>query len=151
MPIKKSIMVSDTTLKFIQDRHKDDNFSWTEAINAPIHDLNTLIKLHLPELSENDWLTIIDAYSGFLFQPMMFPLRIASDIMDHYGVVDISKLDSKLQETIKRVHGLSQIEQYAVLDMVRWFWNHSEQFWQQPQNDSNSLIEVIKNISKQVG
>lgn len=38
------------------------------------------------------------------------PVKIASDIMDNLGVIDITKLDNDTRQLVKKLHDMSQLE-----------------------------------------
>lgn len=98
-----------------------ENITWSRFINESIGLLDYIAKTELPKFSHHEWQIILNTYSGCLIE-LIPPFRVASDIMDDLGVVDLEKLDSEISCLIKKIHGLSQSQQYAILDFVRQFW-----------------------------
>jgi hypothetical protein len=124
MSLKKSVMISDSAVAAIQARSRSDvGIGWSQSINKAITDLKTLCRVMLPELTENEWVMILNVHNGsFLEGQTFFPLRLASDVMDCCGVVDIGDLDEPHQALVRKLHAMSQAEQYAILDMVQKYW-----------------------------
>ena len=136
--IKKSVMLSSDTYDYILARAKNVNdISWSESINAGFKILKFIAKQALPELSHTEWMLILNTYAGT--GNMRFPLRIASDILDNYGVIDVSELKDEVQATIMKIHHFNQIEQFAMMDFVEKFWAKS---W---ECDWAEIVETIKN------
>lgn len=140
--LKKSVMFSDATCNFIRDRNKaEDEIMWSRELNEGFKALSWLTRQSLPDLAVADWEVILNVYAGswIEFQP---PFRIASDIMDHFGVVDINDLDPELRLQVVRLHGLSQPQQYAIMEFVRVFWSHD---WSHTK-DFKEVIWQIKEM-----
>ena len=125
MSLKKSVMISDSAVAAIQARSRGDiGIGWSQSINKAITDLKTLCRVMLPDLTENEWVMVLNVHNGsFLEDQTFFPLRLASDVMDCYGVVDIGELDEPHQALVRKLHTMSQAEQYAILDMVQKYWS----------------------------
>lgn len=127
MSIKKSIMISDQTVNFLNSRSKEDSYiSWSQGINSAVVELDAVYADLLPrvmdKLTSDDWQVILDTYSGCLLNPVVMPQRIASDIMDNYGVIEVTALPEACQNAVRTVHGMSQSEQLAIMHLVRRFW-----------------------------
>lgn len=125
MGIKKSIMISDSAVSFIENRTRGDiGISWSQSVNKAVTDLKSLCVAMLPELTEAEWVMLLNVHNGSYLQDFtIFPLRLASDVMDCYGVVELSGLDESHQALVRKLHGMSQAEQYAILDMVQKYWS----------------------------
>ena len=144
MSTKKSIMISDKSVRFIQARCKEcDDIQWSQSMNNAIDELDYLYKALLPDFTEEQWFVILDAYQGVIIDTRTLPFRLASDIMDHYGVIDVSDLDEPQQGTVRAVYNLNQPEQMAVLDMVRRFWAADR------SNTGESLKDTINTLTDQ--
>lgn len=140
MSIKKSVMFSDATVSFIRARNKtEDDIMWSQALNESFKALSWLIRESLPDLPVDDWEKIMNVYAGrwIEFQP---PFRIASDIMDHHGALELQQLELDWASLAIRLHGMSQAQQYAIMEFVRVFWSHD---WTQ-EPDFKSIITKIK-------
>lgn len=137
--IKKSVMFSGETVDYIKARTREDaEVSWTASLNSAFQSLKWATSQSLPKLSENDWDIIFSVYSGCIID-LHPPLRVASDIMDDAGAISLEELQPRTAELVKKVHAMSQIEQFAILDTVQKFWANS---W----NDEGSLSEIIEKI-----
>lgn len=140
MSIKKSLMLSDLTVSHITARANDQSeILWSQAVNEGFKALSWLIRESLPDLLEDDWEKILNVYAGSIieFQP---PFRIASDIMDHHGALELQQLAADWASLAVRLHGMSQAQQYAIMEFVRVFWSHD---WTQ-EPDFKSIITKIK-------
>ena len=120
--IKKSVMFSEQSLGYIKARvrHESD-IGWSEALNEGFRALKWLTSQALPDLNTSEWEQLINAYSGCMmgFSP---PFRIASDLMDDVGAVSIVELTPDYAALVKKIHGMSQVEQYAIQDFIIKFW-----------------------------
>lgn len=147
MSLKKSVMISDSAVKAIQARSRGDvGISWSQSINKAVTDLKTLCRVMLPKLDESEWVMILNVHNGsFLQDQTFFPLRLASDVMDCYGVVDIGDLDEPHQALVRKLYAMSQAEQYAILDMVQKYWAFQPS--EPMQFDSHTArIEYLKGL-----
>jgi|SRR5690625_2359700 len=122
--IKKSVMFSDGTQAYIAARTKGglDEISWSKALNEGFKALKWLADQALPDLSADEWQVILNAYAGSIvsFDP---PYRVASDLMDDVGAISIEELEPSYAALVKKIHGMSQLEQYAIMDFVQKFWS----------------------------
>lgn len=125
MSIKKTVYIDDYSEQFIRDRARDvdDKISWSSAFNKYTRDLSSLIRDCMPGLALNEWQMLLNVYTGHFNDQHISPMRIASDIMDCYGVVDINDLADDHRALVKKCHGMSQCQQYAVLDVVQRYWS----------------------------
>ena len=141
MGIKKSVMISDQTLNFIEERTNCE-IAWSKAVNGAFSNLQLLINLNMPNLSDKDWRIVLDVHSGNinLFDSVSYPFRLASNVMDHYGVIDLNDLVPEIQMTVKKLHGLTQAEQYAVYDVVGRFWAKN---WSEVDGEFSDILESL--------
>jgi hypothetical protein len=149
MGIKKSVMLSDHTVAYIDARRKHDgeevdgdkpSLKWSAPVNAGFAELSWLTRQLCPELSIKAWHLLLDTYAGHFFDDLMpvhSPFRLASDILDHYGEISIEAFEKEEAEAIKSIHALSQPQQYAASQVIRIFWS---------QNWDGSLSEIIEKI-----
>lgn len=142
MSLKKSVMLSDETLAFISARTRDTgdtDIKWSQAVNGAFSELSRLYGQLLPDLSQQEWTLILNAYNGHFFDQNSHRISIASCIMDDLGEVSFEDLDDETAAAVRRIHGLSQPEQAAVLDMVKKFWGGSA-------TKTGSLLEIIESL-----
>lgn len=149
MATKKSVFLSDYTVSWIEITTKKmlndqelDGPKWSEAINATFEQFRFLLRESLPELSADEWQIILNVYAGTYFPAHGVPARIASDIMDNVGEVDIANVDKLMPEyavLIRRVHAMSQIAQLAILYFVQIFWSND---W--PMKEWSQIVSEIK-------
>lgn len=121
--IKKSVMFSDGTQKYIAARTRaEDEIAWSQSLNEGFKALKWLTDQALPELAAAEWQVILNAYAGSIisFDP---PYRVASDLMDDVGAISIEDLEPSYAALVKKIHGMSQLEQYAIMDFVQKFWS----------------------------
>lgn len=126
MSIKKSVMISDESVDYIEARNLATKINWSRSVNDALGELGKLYEVLLPPLTLDQWQVILDCYAGPV-EVGTRPARIASDLLDHCGEVDLEALSEHYRETVLRVHQLNQAEQMAVLDVVRRFWLRSRQ------------------------
>jgi hypothetical protein len=126
MSVKKSVMLSDSTVKIMESmtdkRNPDNSVAWSNQINRAIVVLDFLARTHLPDFTDQEWQTILNCYAGTCGSLERPPYRVASDLMDDLGLIDVeAHPDSEL---VKRIHGMSQVEQFSILVFVEKFWSH---------------------------
>ena len=121
MGTKKSLMLADETVKFIENKNTKSDVSWSYEVNDAISRLSTIYNDIRPELSLRQWEIILGVYDGVKVK-IESKVRIASDVMDSYDAVDISNIPKDAQETVRLLHNMSQSQQIAVLDVVERYW-----------------------------
>ncbi|MDN0082394.1 hypothetical protein QU487_06455 [Crenobacter sp. SG2305] len=143
MSIKKSVMLADHFIAYAKarglTRGEDGDVLWSQAVNGAVSSLTRLYDLLLPDLTEQDWHLILNAFNGHFFTDMDLHVSIASCIMDDLGVLELSEVDPKVAESVRKIAKLTVPEQAAVLDMARKFWGASER-------SGNSLLEIIQGL-----
>lgn len=139
--LKKSVMFSDATVKYIEARYRhSEDIGWSEALNESFNALKYITLSSLPDFSEEEWTTILNVYSGCAMSyKTFFPLRIASDMMDAAGAISLEELAEDYASVVKKVHAMSQVEQFAILDFVQKFWCND---W----NDCEDFDEIKSKI-----
>ena len=138
--IKKSVMFSERTLDYIRNRvRSEDEIAWSQALNEGFKALSWLTKEALPDLNRSEWEVILNVYAGCIIE-FHQPFRIASDIMDNFGALELAQLDPQVAAVATKIHGMSQMEQFAILDFVKIFWCND---WSQ-EPDFASIILKIK-------
>ena len=122
--VKKSVMFSESTVAYIHARSRDDNdVAWSKALNEGFKALAWVTKQALPKLTKEEWKMILDVYPayGTEFLP---PFHIASDLMhdrDELSIENLEKKEPEYAALVRKIHGFSQIEQFAIIDFVQRF------------------------------
>lgn len=120
--IKKSVMFSTQTVNYIRNRCCAENeIAWSQALNEGFKTLSWLTRQALPDLTAAEWEVILKVYTGSIVK-LHPPFRIASDIMDNFGALELSQLDPQVAAVATKIHGMNQMEQFAILDFVQIFW-----------------------------
>jgi len=142
MSIKKSVMIHSTTLAVMNamtDKRSNDENSpqWSSLVNRAVIVNDFLFRASMPDLSINDWQVILNCYAGTVGSLEHPPFRISSDLMDDRGLIDIDLHPDK--DLVKRVHVMSQCEQFAILSFVERYWNNN---WDHAK-DFEDVIDII--------
>lgn len=141
--VKKSVIFSEGTLDYIKARvrHESD-IGWSEVLNEGFKALKWLSREALPDFTPKEWEYLLNVYNGCVmsFNP---PYRIASDLMDDAGVISVEELAPEYAALVKKIHGMSQVQQYAIQDFIIKFWAGGEKW-----NDAKDFAEVIERIKK---
>lgn len=139
MGTKKSVMLSDMTVAIMQTmtdkRNPDTAIAWSNLVNRGIIINDYLFRESLPELTQEEWQVILNAYTGTIGSIEHPPFRIASDLMDDLGLIDVEKHPNS--ELVKRIHNMTQVEQFAILSFVERFWNNH---WDQDFDEIKRII-----------
>lgn len=123
MSLKKSVMFSDQAVTYITARTRDQNdIAWSQSVNRTFEAVEWLSRYLLPELNQQEWELILNTYAGCITD-FHRPLRIASDMMDNFGEVDINDLSPEIAGVVRKCHALSQPQQFAVMDFINVFWS----------------------------
>ena len=105
MGIKKSIQLSEQAVAYVQARQMSSadessefpSLSWSSALNGATADLSRLLGQLVPDLDDTTWVELFNAYAGHYFGgPTIAPFRLASDVMDLYGVISIDELEPEI-------------------------------------------------------
>lgn len=127
MSKRTTIILDDDALVIL-----NDPINLSLAINTSVKDAsaykNTLSYLAahlLPELTDAEWKAVLSTYSGRPLKERFTrrPYRIASDMLNDFGEVDLSNLLPEQAEIIKKIHALTQPQQFALLEFVDYFWS----------------------------
>lgn len=134
MATKKSVFLSDYTVAWIDSTTSKklngeelEGPKWSESINATFEQFRFLLRGALPDLDVSEWQAILNVYAGCYFPAHGVPVRIASDMMDNIGECDIANVEKLIPEyaaLIRKVHGMQQVEQLAILYFVQIFWSN---------------------------
>lgn len=115
---KKSIHISDVTELYITDRTpQGENKNYSAHINNALNQLAHLSKSEKPLLENQEWVELYNVYAGSDLTRLVLPFDLADDLKAHYGTLpkDLTALYDKLA-------GMTQAQQFAVIDAVRLFW-----------------------------
>jgi len=139
MSIKKSVFLSDQSEAIIRKMSRDDDHpQWSGIINQTLSAADWVFRQSLPDFTPEEWQAILNTYAGTCDTLQCHPYRVASDMMDDRGLIDVE--DHPESELVKRIHGMTQAEQFAILTFVQIFWSNN---W----NDAADFSEVIATIS----
>lgn len=142
MATKKSVFLSTRTVEWIESTTKKDSHEqgakWSESINATVDQFRFLLKTELPELEMIEWQAILNVYSGCYFPAHGIPARIASDMMDDAGAIEISELSEDYAALVRKVYAMTQVEQLAILYFVQIFWSSD---W---KGEWDEIVSTIK-------
>jgi predicted small metal-binding protein len=141
--IKKSVMLNEGTLNYIKARVRDESdIGWSEVLNEGFRALKWLSNQALPDLTPEEWQYILNAYSACMmsFNP---PYRIASDLMYSAGAVSIEELTPEYADLVKKIHAMSELEQYAIQDFAIKFLAGGDKW-----NGCKDFAEVIEKIKR---
>ena len=149
MATKKSVFLSDKTVSWIDitssSSSKKTGPEWSVAINRSIAQLWFLLSESVPDFSGNEWAEIISCYNHTAFSERLSKPRIASDLMDKYGCIDIDDLSPELQNLVRKLHDLTPLEQFAALYIVQICLLREVS---NKCNDFDQILEVIKSEFK---
>jgi len=141
MGLKKSVMLADDTVtimdKCTDKRNPDNAIAWSNLVNRGIVICNHLMKSSMPDLTNQEWQEILSVYAGTCGSLENPPFRIASDMMDNLGLIDIDKHPNK--DLVKKVYEMSQAEQFAILSF-------NEQYWHGDWNTCSDFAEIKNKI-----
>ena len=117
-------MLADATVRYMQDRTRDgEDILWSQMVNEGFKQLSWITQQSLPVLTPAEWEILLNVYAGSWLE-FFPPFRIASDIMDNWGALELSQLDPAVADLAKKMHAMSQVEQYSIMEFVRIFWLH---------------------------
>lgn len=119
---KKSVHISQAAEIYISDRTlQGENRNYSAHINNAFEQLAHLAQAEKPELSKSEWVELYNVYAGSDLTRLAMPFDLADDLRAHYGTLpqDLTALYDKLA-------GMTQAQQFAVLDAVRVYWTSGE-------------------------
>lgn len=115
---KKSVHISQTAEIYISDRTlQGENKNYSAHINNAFEQLAHLAQAEKPKLSKSEWVELYNIYAGSDLTRLVMPFDLADDLRTHYGTLpqDLTALYDKLA-------GMTQAQQFAIVDAVRLFW-----------------------------
>ena len=119
---KTAVHLSKTALQYVTDRTPQGEQKGLSAhINNAFEQLAHLTRAEKPELSKSEWVELYNVYAGSDLTRLVMPFDVADDLRTHYGTLpqDLTALYNKLA-------GMTQAQQFAVLDAVRVYWASGE-------------------------
>lgn len=118
---KTAVHISDKTWQYITDRTQQEQKGLSSYINNAFEQLAHLARAEKPELSKSEWIELYNVYAGSDLTRLVMPFDLADDLRTHYGTLpqDLTVLCDKLA-------GMTQAQQFAVLDAVRVYWASGE-------------------------
>jgi hypothetical protein len=127
-------MISDKSVEFIRQRSRNDDISWSQAVNAAFEDLAFFMHENIPDnLTSEEWRMLLNAFASpdIEWQP---GLSLAGAVADDLGIDDLNELDAATSKSMQKLLRLSKSEQRAAFDLIKRYWNL----------DWNSLIATHK-------
>jgi len=125
MSTKKSVLLTDRTVEIMQastsQRDPDAAIAWSNQINRAVIINDWLFQSSLPDLSAEEWQVILNTYAGTIGSVEHPPYRVASDLMDDLGLIDVD--DHPNADLVRRLHYMSQSQQFAILVFAERFWS----------------------------
>ena len=115
---KTAVHLSKGALQYVTDRTPQGEQKGLSAhINNALEQLAHLARAEKPELSQAEWIELYNVYAGSDLTRLTLPFDLADDLRTHYGTLpqDLTALYDKLS-------GMTQAQQFAVIDAVRLFW-----------------------------
>lgn len=122
MAIKKSVFLSDRTGEWISTTTCKSG-KWSESINATTDQFRYLLRVSVPELSIEEWTSIFNIYNGCHMPAHSIPARVASDMMDDIGAIDLENVDKDYAALVRKVYAMTQAEQMAITYVAQIFWS----------------------------
>lgn len=119
---KTAVHLSKTPLQYVTDRTPQGEQKGLSAhINNAFEQLAHLARAEKPKLSKSEWVELYNVYAGSDLTRLVMPFDLADDLRTHYGTLpqDLTALYNKLA-------GMTQAQQFAVLDAVRVYWASGE-------------------------
>ena len=119
---KTAVHLSKGALQYVTDRTPQGEQKGLSAhINNAFEQLAHLARVEKPELSKSEWIELYTIYAGSDLTRLVMPFDLADELRTHYGALaqDLTALYNKLA-------GMTQAQQFAVLDAVRVYWASGE-------------------------
>jgi len=119
---KTAVHLSKTALQYVTDRTPQGEQKGLSAhINNAFEQLAHLTRAEKPELSKSEWVELYNVYAGSDLTRLVMPFDLADDLRTHYGT-----LPQVLTALYNKLAGMTQAQQFAVLDAVRVYWASGE-------------------------
>ena len=145
MAIKKSVFLSDRTGEWISVTTCKSGFDmtpkWSESINATTDQFRYLLKVSIPDLNIYEWTSIFNIYNGCHMPAHSIPARVASDMMDNIGAIDLENVGKDYAALVRKVYAMTQTEQLAITYVAQIFWSSE---WKLDEDDD--WLTVVKMI-----
>ena len=119
---KTAVNLSKNALQYITDRTQQGEQKGLSAhINNAFEQLAHLARVEKPELSKSEWIELCNIYAGSDLTRLAMPFDLADDVRTHYGT-----LPQELTALYDKLAGMTQAQQFAVIDSVRVYWASGE-------------------------
>lgn len=115
---KTAVHLSDKAWQYVTDRTPQGEQKTLSAhINNAFEQLAHLARAEKPELSKSEWVELYNVYAGSDLTRLVMPFDLADDLRTHYGT-----LPQDLTVLYEKLAGMTQAQQFAIVDAVRLFW-----------------------------
>ena len=124
MSKKAGVYLTDHSQAIIESL-SGESASPSSVINAALERYRWVCSQSLPDLTAQEWQSILNVYAGSEMSSYSPPYRVASDMMDDIGAVDIAAVadnDPDYAELVRKTHAMTQAEQLAIIDFCQRFW-----------------------------
>ena len=120
---KTAVHLSDNTWQYITGRTPQGEQKGLSAhINNAFEQLAHLARAEKPELSKTEWVELYNVYAACSdLTHLVMPFDLADDFRTHY-----STLPQDLTALYDKLNGMTQAQQFSVLDAVRVYWASGE-------------------------
>lgn len=139
MPVKKSVRLTDDTIKTLHELTLSGSVNWSGSINDLSARYNILIADNMPELSVNERNAFYCVFNGYMPNP---DLQTELNML-HWHISEGYQYDAQVSEylgseqsaldLIERIKSWSDSEKLAVIHMARAYWRQGP-----ISDDSNS-------------
>ena len=120
--MKKSVHLTADSVGYIEARTGEGEMNFSASINAAFEQLAYLARAELPDITDVDFSLLCNVYAGSDLSRIALPLNLARDLLDHYGATIPGELPEDAHNLIEVLAGMSQAQQFALIDAVRVFW-----------------------------
>lgn len=143
MAVKKSVRLSDHTIKACQSLSAYGDINWSGSINQIAERYSLFCEQNLPDLKQCEIYALVQAYNGYIYSnDVMLEIKsmdwqIAEAIQYDPNVVEnLTSGDIDPVEFINRSKAWSIAERLAVLAKVQAFWNDNRPSYNDIDEDS---------------
>jgi len=123
--IKPSVSLSEFSQELLGPYTKSERnpIGLSPAINMILERYDWIVGNSLPALNQDEWQLLLNIYSGSELSSYNPPYRIASDMMDSLGIIEVGEAPDQYQALIKKCYVMTQAQQLAILDKCQRFWS----------------------------
>lgn len=113
---KTSVYFTNEMQEFVKFRSKKTN--WSGAVKEWHRELSHLVAQQV-DMTEGEMQLLYKMYARQDLFHLTFPINIVRDIMIDFDAMELSELDESHRKLAEKLRGMSQAEQYVIIDKVR--------------------------------